>query len=189
MTECPRAITDDEAVEIMRPAALEYAKRLSRHDRSLTDDLIQEGLMGAVEAARTFDVSRGLKFVTYASVRVYGAMADYLRAADFLPRGERQRAEADGREAVRVVSTEALGWTGGGSADDRKTSFDRGKLRFDPAHHDPEPSDGVDAEFAAFLKVFCGGLSATERAVLRWYYVRDLTMAAQRAVDELPDVA
>lgn len=176
MTECPRAISDEQAVEIMRPAALKYAERLSRHDLSLKDDLIQEGLMGAMEAARTFDASRGLKFVSYASARVYGAMADHLRRLDFVSRVGRLKAAEEGREVAQVVSMEALGWTGGRSSDDRKTSFDRGRLRFDPAHHDPEPTDDTEAEFAAFLRVFCGGLSAEERAILRWYYVRDMPM-------------
>jgi len=173
MTECPRAISDEEAVEIMRPAALEYAKRLSRHDRSLKDDLIQEGLMGAMKAARAFDASRGLKFTTYARVRVYGAMADYLRAADFLPRGERRRAEADGREAVRVVSLNYGMRSGGGEDGNQASSGDGGRWVLDPAHHDPEPSDGAEAEFAAWVRrEFPGRASPDQIRVLAEYYVR-----------------
>jgi len=173
MTECPRTITDDEAIRLMARTAMVYAKRLSRHDRSLTDDLIQEGLMGAMEAARTFDPRVGVKFETFAWRRVRGRMKDHLRELDFLPRCERQRAAKEGSEVGRVVSVEAVGWTGGRWGDDCMTAFDRGKLRFDPPHHDPEPSDGAEAEFAAWVRrEYPGRASPDQIRVLAAYYVR-----------------
>ena len=173
MTECPRAITDEEAVRLMTPTAVVYAKRLSRHDRSLTDDLIQEGLMGAVEAARTFDVSRGLKFTTYARVRVYGAMADHLRQLDFVSRVGRRKAAEEGREVVRVVSLNYGMRSGGGEDGNQASSGDGGRWVLDPAHHDPEPTDGAEAEFAAWVRrEFPGRASPDQIRVLAEYYVR-----------------
>lgn len=174
MTECPRAITDDEAVRLMTPTAVVYAKRLSRHDRSLTDDLIQEGLMGAVEAARTFDASRGLKFTTYARLRVHGQMCDHLRAINFVSRNERQRAAEEGRGVVRVVSLD--GGMRPGKGDD-ESSQGKDRWRFDPSHHDPEPSDGAEAEFAAWVRrEFPGRLVPHEIGILAAYYTTDLRL-------------
>ncbi len=173
MTECPRAISDDEAVRLMTPTAVVYAKRLSRHDRSLTDDLIQEGLIGAVEAARTFDASRGLKFTTYARLRVHGQMCDHLRAINFVSRNERQRAAEEGREVVRVVSLNYGMRSGGGEDGNQASSGDGGRWVLDPSHHDHEPSDGAEAEFAAWVRrEFPGRASPDQIRVLAEYYVR-----------------
>lgn len=55
-------------------------------------DLCQEGYIGLVEAARTFEPIRGLNFSTYASRRAVGAMLDYLRSLDIVPRLIRRKA-------------------------------------------------------------------------------------------------
>ena len=65
-------------------------------------DLIQDGVLGLIDAAQRFDESRGIKFETFAERRVRGAMIDALRK-DAWPRGvRRQRRELDAaREALR----------------------------------------------------------------------------------------
>jgi RNA polymerase sigma factor FliA len=59
--------------------------------RTDRDDLLGFGMIGLVEAADSFDPSRGLKFSTYAFPRIRGAILDELRRMDFLPRGRRER--------------------------------------------------------------------------------------------------
>ncbi|MDR3414155.1 MAG: RNA polymerase sigma factor FliA [Formivibrio sp.] len=54
------------------------------------DDLIQVGMIGLMEAARSFDVSAGVQFETFASQRIRGAMLDELRGSDWLPRQARR---------------------------------------------------------------------------------------------------
>ncbi|MDQ0214276.1 RNA polymerase sigma factor for flagellar operon FliA [Oikeobacillus pervagus] len=49
------------------------------------------GFMGLVDALRKFDPSRDLKFDTYASFRIRGAILDGLRKEDWLPRGTREK--------------------------------------------------------------------------------------------------
>lgn len=44
------------------------------------EDLVQQGLVGLVEAANSFDVTKEIKFSTYAYIRVRGAIIDVLRA-------------------------------------------------------------------------------------------------------------
>jgi RNA polymerase sigma factor for flagellar operon FliA len=65
-------------------------------------DLVQDGVLGLIDAAHRFDEERGIKFETFAERRVRGAMIDALRR-DAWPRGvRRQRRELDAaREALR----------------------------------------------------------------------------------------
>jgi len=66
------------------------------------DDLIQAGLIGLLESARSFDGSKGASFETYAGIRIRGAMIDELRRGDWAPRSvhRNQRRISD---AIRVV--------------------------------------------------------------------------------------
>src|SRR5437773_3302241 len=65
-------------------------------------DLMQDGVLGLIDAAHRFDEARGIKFETFAERRVRGAMFDALRR-DAWPRGvRRQRRELDAaRETLR----------------------------------------------------------------------------------------
>src|SRR5512132_1386807 len=65
-------------------------------------DLVQDGMVGLIDAAHRFDDARGIKFETFAERRVRGAMIDALRK-DAWPRGvRRQRRELEAaREALR----------------------------------------------------------------------------------------
>ena len=65
-------------------------------------DLVQDGVLGLIDAANRFDEDRGIKFETFAERRVRGAMIDALRR-DAWPRGvRRQRRELDAaRETLR----------------------------------------------------------------------------------------
>jgi len=65
-------------------------------------DLVQDGMIGLIDAACRFDEDRGIKFETFAERRVRGAMIDALRR-DAWPRGvRRQRRELEAaREELR----------------------------------------------------------------------------------------
>jgi RNA polymerase sigma factor for flagellar operon FliA len=52
-------------------------------------DLIQDGVLGLIDAAKRFDEGRGIKFETFAERRVRGAMIDALRREAW-PRGVRR---------------------------------------------------------------------------------------------------
>ncbi len=52
-------------------------------------DLVQDGVLGLIDAANRFDAGRGIKFETFAERRVRGAMIDALRK-DAWPRGVRR---------------------------------------------------------------------------------------------------
>jgi RNA polymerase sigma factor for flagellar operon FliA len=65
-------------------------------------DLVQDGVIGLIDAAHRFDEARGIKFETFAERRIRGAMIDALRK-DAWPRGvRRQRRELEAaREQLR----------------------------------------------------------------------------------------
>ncbi len=52
-------------------------------------DLVQDGMIGLIDAAHRFDEGRGIKFETFAERRVRGAMIDAMRR-DAWPRGVRR---------------------------------------------------------------------------------------------------
>lgn len=55
------------------------------------DDLVGFGTFGLVDAVDKFDQAKGVKFETYASLRIRGAMLDQVRKMDWIPRTLRQK--------------------------------------------------------------------------------------------------
>ncbi|HSW46088.1 MAG TPA: FliA/WhiG family RNA polymerase sigma factor [Phycisphaerae bacterium] len=56
------------------------------------DDLISAGIFGLLDAIEAFDLDRGVKFETYCTPRIRGAILDELRTMDWVPRLVRSRA-------------------------------------------------------------------------------------------------
>jgi len=69
------------------------------------DDLISAGIFGLVDAIEAFDLARGVKFETYCSPRVRGAILDELRTMDWVPRLVRSRAHKL-EDATKVLRAE-----------------------------------------------------------------------------------
>ncbi len=55
------------------------------------DDLIGYGTFGLIDAIDKYDYSKGVKFETYASLRIRGAILDQIRRLDWIPRTLRQK--------------------------------------------------------------------------------------------------
>ncbi len=55
-------------------------------------DLVSYGLTGLISAIERFDITREIKFETYAITRIRGAIIDELRTLDWVPRSVRARA-------------------------------------------------------------------------------------------------
>lgn len=70
-----------------------HVERIASHlPKSVNkDDLKSFGLMGLYDALKKFEPSRDLKFDTYASFRIRGAIMDGLRKEDWLPRSIREK--------------------------------------------------------------------------------------------------
>lgn len=55
------------------------------------DDIMGYGVFGLLDALERFEAARGLKFETYASIRIRGAMIDGLRTMDWVPHSARKK--------------------------------------------------------------------------------------------------
>ena len=55
------------------------------------EDLVSYGVFGLIDAIDKFDTSKEVKFETYASLRIRGAILDQIRKMDWIPRTIRQR--------------------------------------------------------------------------------------------------
>jgi RNA polymerase sigma factor for flagellar operon FliA len=56
------------------------------------EDLVSEARIGLLDAINRFDPAKQVKFETYASIRIKGAIVDYLRKLDWAPRSLRAKA-------------------------------------------------------------------------------------------------
>jgi RNA polymerase sigma factor FliA len=68
-------------------------------------DLISYGLVGLISAIERFDLSRDIKFETYAIMRIKGAIIDELRSMDWVPRSVRARAREVERANAKLENT------------------------------------------------------------------------------------
>lgn len=55
------------------------------------DDLVGYGTFGLIDAIDKYDFNKGVKFETYASLRIRGAILDHIRRMDWIPRTLRQK--------------------------------------------------------------------------------------------------
>jgi RNA polymerase sigma factor for flagellar operon FliA len=76
-------------------------------------DLVSYGMFGLIDAIDKFDISRQIKFETYAINRIRGAIIDELRSLDWVPRSVRskakvlERAHAELEAELKRAPTEA----------------------------------------------------------------------------------
>jgi RNA polymerase sigma factor for flagellar operon FliA len=63
-------------------------------------DLVSTGVLGLIDAIERFDPNQGVKFETFATPRIRGAIYDGLRQLDWVPRSIRTRA----RDVQRAIS-------------------------------------------------------------------------------------
>jgi len=100
----PVAASQNRRIVAGLPFVEALARRMAASMPNSIDigDLVQDGVLGLIDAAHRFDEDRGIKFETFAERRVRGAMIDALRR-DAWPRGvRRQRRELEAaREALR----------------------------------------------------------------------------------------
>ncbi len=66
------------------------------------DDLIQVGMIGLLEASRTYQPNLGAEFKSYASIRIRGAVLDELRRESWMPRSVQQKSRQLSQAIHRV---------------------------------------------------------------------------------------
>ncbi len=60
---------------------------------SQPEDVVNEGVIALMDAIDTFDPSKGAKFETYATLKIKGAIIDFIRKQDWVPRNVRKFAK------------------------------------------------------------------------------------------------
>ena len=163
------------------------------------DDLIQAGMLGLLEAARHYDMSKGASFETYAGIRIRGHMLDEVRRNDWVPRSvyrnSRMISEAVrniehrlGREAKDVEVAKELGLPINeyhdmlqDSASSHLYGFEDLGVTDDMLHGEgaglSEPHVNVlKSDLTNRLAEVIAGLPPKERLVLSLYYEQDLNL-------------
>lgn len=99
----------NELMEYYLPLVRYTADRISAKlpNEVDVDDLISAGIFGLLDAIEAFDLTRGVKFETYCSPRIRGAILDELRTMDWVPRLVRSRAHK--LESVTKILKAELG--------------------------------------------------------------------------------
>lgn len=163
------------------------------------EDLVGYGMLGLIEAVERFDPGRGLKFTTYASHRIRGAILDELRRTDWAPRRLRKRLRH--AETVRERLSQELGRSPhddelsagiGESAHDLRTDAARSKLvRLDNTDESgaavASQVGGDDPELAAvenrrFVAWLLDTLGPRDRQIVTLYFLEGRSLAEIGAV-------
>jgi len=179
--------------------------RLSIPDHPLAtrEDLEDVGLLGLLQALDSYDPMRGTAFVSFAYGRIRGALVDYLRSIDALPR-ERRRRLAEAQTAIETLR-QILGF----EPDDQNVADYLGisiseyhillrdaQSRYSLSLHEPTNLDGeqslleslpnedamanfeqVDKEsYYAYIAALVQELPEREQTILALYYYENLTL-------------
>lgn len=193
----------DRLVQKYKPLVTYHAQRIgSSLPKSVSrDDLFSLGMMGLFDALNKFDPSRQLKFDTYASFRVRGAIIDGLRREDWLPRSSRDKAkkletsiEELEQQLMRHASPEEVAQYAGVPVEDVYTTmqehFFSNVLSTDDRNDEEEdksyavkdtvsktPEERI-MQSESFLQLTdqIKGLKEKEQLILNLFYVEELTL-------------
>ncbi|HET6202723.1 MAG TPA: FliA/WhiG family RNA polymerase sigma factor [Planctomycetota bacterium] len=172
------------------------------------DDLCSAGLFGLMDAIDGFDLSRGIKFKTYCTTRIRGAILDELRSQDWVPRLVRVKASRlerawqelqsrYGREPTTVELAKRLGLDLEQIQSELREACPRAIFSLSDAWDDEEdhPMEKLDVledrkspDTLALLQRrdvmdhLLRTLTEKEQYILRLYYEQNLTM---REIGEL----
>ena len=92
-----------EHIGLVKRVALHLKTRLPNFME--IDELIQVGTIGLIEAAKSFDDSKGVEFEIFARTRIRGAILDQVRKLSYLPRSAMVNIR-DHNEATAALSSE-----------------------------------------------------------------------------------
>jgi RNA polymerase sigma factor for flagellar operon FliA len=201
MTSSEREALIIEHLALIKHVAHRVATRLPASVE--INDLVNAGVLGLIDAVDKFEPDRGVKFKTYAELRVRGAMIDSLRDIDWAPRSLRRKSrdlertygeleQKLGRPATDEEVSQALGQNleGFHALLDQLNGLTIGSFDDSFQHDDSEavinyyPDDGTNnphvrfeaAELARVLAEAIDALPEKERLVLSLYYYEELTM-------------
>ena len=166
------------------------------------EDLVSYGIFGLIDAIDKYDFNKNVKFETYASLRIRGAILDQIRKMDWIPRSVRQKQkkiesamskleteygrDATDEEIAREldISTEELDtWNGQAKVSNIVSLEDfieqGSEIKMDASHNSQfeQPERVVEkAELARMLEKALDTLTEKEKSVVLFYYYEDLSL-------------
>lgn len=203
--------TKSKSLEVRERLILEYAPLVKLVAGRLSmylgynveyDDLVGYGIFGLIDAIDKFDSMKAVKFETYASLRIRGAILDQIRKMDWIPRTIRQRQKkidaaikeieaTKGRNATDEEIAQALGISGeeyGEWQSQMKITnvvslnefMEQGSevpAENTKSNHFDSPEEVVEkGELKKVLSDALGLLTEKERRVIELYYFEELTL-------------
>jgi RNA polymerase sigma factor FliA len=93
LSEKQSYLSRDQLISEYLPYVKRLVHRIAVHlpPNVETEDLINAGIIGLIEAAERFDPARDNKFITYAAFRIRGSVLSELRSRDFHSRSTRRK--------------------------------------------------------------------------------------------------
>ena len=166
------------------------------------EDLVSYGIFGLIDAIDKFDFDKNVKFETYASLRIRGAILDQIRKMDWIPRSVRQkqkkleaayakyetekgRAATDEELAEELdLSVEELYNWQGQTKVSNLVSLDEfveqgSEMRMDTSanmHFEQPETVVVKAELTRMISEALEQLTEKEKQVVLMYYYEDMTL-------------
>ena len=166
------------------------------------EDLVSYGIFGLIDAIDKYDFNKNVKFETYASLRIRGAILDQIRKMDWIPRSVRQKQkkidmtmsklEAEyGRPAtdeeiakeLDIIVDELDTWNGQTKISNiisLEDFIEQGsEIRMDASHNSQfeQPEKIVEkSELALMLEKALDELTEKEKSVVLFYYYEDLSL-------------
>lgn len=166
------------------------------------DDLVGYGVFGLIDAIDKFDYGKNVKFETYASLRIRGAILDQIRKMDWIPRSLRQKQRKIDAAMAKIESEkghvatdeeiakelgisedELLNWQGQAkstnliSLDEYTEAGSETKMEMVGNARFEQPEDSVEKEeLKHMIAKAIDQLTEKERNVVMLYYYEEMTL-------------
>ena len=166
------------------------------------DDLVGYGIFGLIDAIDKFDYSKNVKFESYASLRIRGAILDQIRKMDWLPRSIRQKqkkidaamskietekvhvaTDEEIAEELEITVDELNSWQGQTKAsnlislDEYTETGSEAKIESVTNTHFDQPEEVMEKEELKIkLTEAINSLTEKERNVITLYYYEEMTL-------------
>lgn len=166
------------------------------------DDLVGYGIFGLIDAIDKFDYGKGIKFETYASLRIRGSILDQIRKMDWIPRSVRKKQKAidaaimkleaehgndytdeDVARELGITDDEYISWQGQtnisniSSLDDFLDQGNDVHTSSNSVYKKSEPENVIEEkELKRALQEALATLTEKERSVVLLYYFEELTL-------------
>ena len=195
-----------EHIGLVKRVALHLKTRLPNFME--IDELIQVGTIGLIEAAKSFDDSKGVEFEIFARTRIRGAILDQVRKLSYLPRSAmvniRNHNEATaalsselGREPSQTELAEFMGKDLESFHKERTHAYRFQTVSLEsqvmddveiPSNEINEPeSELADAQLLNALEGSIESLPERDKTIISLYYVEEMNLKEIGAVLDISE--